>query len=106
LISKNLSILLEDENAVPSIIKSSFKKMQIMLINSPINIELSGSTCCLVLVTAKHVITANVGDSRSIAVNMDNKALRVLTKDHNPNDQSERKRVILSNGRIEPLYGQ
>ncbi len=80
--------------------------MQIMLINSPIYIELSGSTCCLVLVTSKHVITANVGDSRAIAINMGCKTLRVLTKDHNPNDPAERKRVILSNGRIEPLYGE
>eukprot|EP00802_Teleaulax_amphioxeia_P016680 Tamp_16804.p1 GENE.Tamp_16804~~Tamp_16804.p1 ORF type:complete len:408 (-),score=90.36 Tamp_16804:212-1372(-) len=56
----------------------------------------AGCTANVVLVTAKHVIVANAGDSRSVMCRK-GKAL-ALSQDHKPNNPSERARITKAGG--------
>lgn len=85
--------------------------------------EFSGTTCCLILKLYQHLITINIGDSRSILIkksiedryNVTEEESKVdpigkiknnisiqLTTDHNPKIISEKKRIIKNGGAVRP----
>lgn len=62
----------------------------------------SGSTCSCALIKDGKIITANIGDSRSIIGTSRGEKIRVraLTRDHKPSDKSEAERIISKGGVI------
>ena len=108
-LTKDIYSLLSDKEEMAIIFKNSFREMQCKLLHSPINIQSSGSTCCLLLISHNCLYSANVGDSRAITLNLLENALQpfsILTTDHKPTELAERKRILFNNGRIEPLRGK
>ena len=86
--------------------KNSFKILHSQLERSHIDAQLSGSTCCLLLITASTIYCSNIGDSRALLINQERKwAYKALSKDHKPEVFLERKRIIQCKGRICPYYG-
>jgi len=79
------------------------KKLQFVNLDS----HDSGSTCVLIIHIGKHIICANVGDSRAIAVNDEQNdinldSLRVipLSIDFKPELPNENNRIMLSGGEV------
>ena len=74
------------------------------LLNSKIDTVFSGSTCCSLFFTGEQIISVNSGDSRAVlGKKKGNKWSHVdITKDHKPDDQSEKLRIIQCGGRVEP----
>jgi len=58
----------------------------------------SGSCCLVVLIVNDKLFCANVGDSR--AVLKEKKETVVLTNDHKPSEEDERKRIVKNGGQI------
>lgn len=48
----------------------------------------TGSTSCVILITEKHIICANAGDSRGVLSN--NKKAVALSEDHKPDNEKEK----------------
>jgi len=70
---------------------------------------MSGSTASMAYVTDKHIITANVGDSRTIMYN-EHSGVRQLTFDHKPDQEKEVERITkagytMTNDRINTKEG-
>ena len=63
--------------------------------------DLSGSTCNLVFIfDSKNIICANIGDTRSIMIKKNNEIIQ-LSRDHKPDLQDEKDRILSMEGRIE-----
>jgi protein phosphatase 2C family protein 2/3 len=60
----------------------------------------SGSCACLVMIMEDQVYIANVGDSRAIISTMEGNKCFELTKDHKPNEDSERRRITQNGGQL------
>lgn len=60
--------------------------------------DMSGCTAVMALVTPKHILVANVGDSRAVLAT-DGGAV-ALSKDHKPDNPSESKRVEAAGGMV------
>lgn len=56
--------------------------------------EKAGSCAIIVLIVENTVYIANVGDSRAIMSAADGKKLFVLSRDHRPNEESEKERIV------------
>ena len=71
--------------------------------NQNINTYLSGSTCVSILYTSRRIISINLGDSRCILgkYNGEKWMSKDLSRDHRPNKEDEKKRIILNGGRVE-----
>ena len=74
--------------------------------------ELSGTTCNIVFQFDKHLVCANLGDSRAILIydkgDLTNQGIFPLSKDHKPNLSGELERIQISGGAIDrttDLYG-
>lgn len=63
----------------------------------------SGSTAVVVHVTKEKIICANCGDSRAILIK-DN-GIGKLSRDHKPELNDEKKRIIAAGGRVDRIYG-
>jgi len=92
-------------NEISKNIKESFIKTDSDLINlkHPFDTEKSGSTVCILLLSNKNLICANLGDSRAILCSCNEKKewkASQLTKDHKPMDKEEYKRIISSGGTV------
>jgi serine/threonine protein phosphatase PrpC len=92
-------------NEISKNIKESFLKSDSDLIKSKhsFDTEKSGSTVCLLLLSNKNLICANLGDSRAILCSCNEKKewkASQLTKDHKPMDKEEYKRIINSGGTV------
>jgi len=92
-------------NEISKNIKESFLKSDNDLIKSKhsFDTEKSGSTVCLLLLSNKNLICANLGDSRAILCSCNEKKewkASQLTKDHKPMDKEEYKRIINSGGTV------
>lgn len=73
--------------------------------NGSFNVQLSGTTVTSAFFSGNQLYTANVGDSRTILISMDEtdpKSIKVrqLTTDHKPDFDAEKKRVIQCGGRV------
>ena len=53
----------------------------------------SGSTCILIFQLGSCIISCNIGDSRALLIK-DNKDIIELSKDHKPDNEEEKKRII------------
>ena len=60
----------------------------------------SGSCAVVVLVVDKKIYVANVGDSRALFSQKKGKSFVVVTDDHKPNNDKERKRIIQNGGHV------
>uniref|UniRef100_A0A915M6K5 protein-serine/threonine phosphatase n=1 Tax=Meloidogyne javanica TaxID=6303 RepID=A0A915M6K5_MELJA len=58
----------------------------------------SGSTACVAFLLEKHIIVANVGDTRSVLCRS-KKALD-LSSDHKPEDELEKERIVAAGGNV------
>jgi len=57
----------------------------------------SGSTACVCLISPNQIYLINCGDSRGFIVG-DNNQIKITTKDHNPEDPSEKQRIKKAGG--------
>ena len=64
----------------------------------------SGSTCVSLIYTPSRLICINVGDSRCILGKFDGEKWKTqnLSRDHKPNLNGEKERIIKNGGRVEP----
>lgn len=85
-------------------IKNFFDYLQDRLVFADFDVHFSGSTCIILYIIAKHIITANTGDSRGILVsrqpNSQSSTVTQLSIDHKPTLSKERERIEKSNGII------
>lgn len=68
--------------------------------DQPLNHEKSGSCAIIVLIVETNTYIANVGDSRAIMSAEEGKKLFVLSRDHRPNEDTEKSRIIENGGKI------
>jgi protein phosphatase 2C family protein 2/3 len=61
-------------------------------------IDKSGSCAIVVLIVEDMCYVANVGDSRAILSGDEGRKIYPLSRDHKPNDELERKRIIEAGG--------
>ena len=89
------------------IIQAAFKKTNKKLVSSPINIELSGCTCNVVLVAFGIIYCANIGDSRAILIsnNPANTKIVQLSTDHKPTIEAEAMRIAQCGGEVDTIRG-
>ena len=87
------------------IIKQTYIKAEQELTHAEFDCNFSGTTCVIVFQIGYHLICANAGDSRAVLVSrlggMNKSEAIPLSKDHKPNIESERKRIVKSKGRVE-----
>lgn len=101
------------------IIHQAFKETDNMLKNVEFNTQDSGTTCCLILHTGKHIICANTGDSRAVVgydisnnsnpKNLDYLSGNPLSIDYKPELPEETNRILMAGGVVEQLkdeYGE
>lgn len=108
-----------------SVINEGFLKTNEDVRKRSFNTSFSGSTCVTVMVVGNKLICANVGDSRAIMASYkspksikhiqlppefanlpDSEKIWIalpLSRDHKPDDEEEYKRIMESNGRVEPF---
>ena len=107
--SKYLTIddLLRSKEKTKKIIQSAFIKAGKKLLASSINVDLSGCTCNMILLTSFIIYCANIGDSRSILINKeeDKFTSEVLSIDNKPSTEAEAKRIIENGGEIDSIRG-
>jgi len=88
----------EYENRLKNAISNGFlqldKKMRSKFLNS-------GSTACVCLISPNQIYLINCGDSRGFIVG-DNNQIKITTKDHNPEDPSEKQRIEKAGGILKP----
>ena len=60
----------------------------------------SGSCAVIILIVGKQCFVANLGDSRAVVSLNEGKDCMALSKDHKPNDEDERIRVMKAGGEI------
>ena len=65
----------------------------------------SGSTAVLTFINNEKIICANVGDSRVILISENENKIIPLSRDHKPEIPEERKRIIMSGGRVDRIFG-
>ena len=92
-------------NEISKNLKESFTKTDndLIKLKHPFDTDKSGSTVCLLLLSNKNLICANLGDSRAILCSCNEKKewkASQLTKDHKPMDKEEYKRIINSGGTV------
>ena len=92
------------------IIRQSFISTDNQLRTTSYDIKDSGTTCCLVIHIGTHLICANVGDSRAIAVydEQNDPHLNFLREiplsiDYKPELPEEKARIIMSGGTVDKL---
>jgi len=86
------------ENEVKQICTQAFSEVAKQLKSSKIETEYSGSTCCLMLVLDRTIITANLGDSRAINFTLSESSY--LTHDHKPSNAGEYERITSKGGKV------
>ena len=102
--SKIKYLSFEPINNLSKIIVNSFIQTDKELINNHnINTYLSGSTCVSILFTPRRLISINIGDSRCTLgkFNGEKWLSKDLSRDHKPSEEDEKRRIILSGGRVE-----
>ncbi len=126
--TKSSNLLGENVQARQSVIKEAFHKTDDDIRQRSFNVSFSGSTAVTVFLIGNKLVCANVGDSRAILASYKNpqdiKGITLppefasldskekiwlalpLSRDHKPDDEEEYKRIIQSNGRVEPFKEQ
>lgn len=96
------SICTKFQDSEYSHLKQCFMFCETSLARSKYEINFSGTTAALVAQVGNTIFCANTGDSRAILFNKNNTII-CLSKDHKPDDPSEKERIISSGGRVEKL---
>ncbi|KAK8814239.1 hypothetical protein WA158_008101 [Blastocystis sp. Blastoise] len=81
----------------------ALKSSEIDCLNAKgIKTDYSGTTAVICIVRKDYLLTLNVGDSRAVLATEteDDYDIEAITKDHKPDVESERKRIIDSGGRV------
>ena len=100
------TVVYSTEESLINSIRTSIKKATIYIKSKPYNTDYSGSTLNMVTLysTVKDpiikIITTNIGDSRCIAISYTNNNVIQLTKDHKPDDTTERERIESKGGEV------
>lgn len=84
-------------------ISEAFNKTHEDIKNRNFESDLSGTTVCSVFILGKNLYCANLGDSRAVMATLKNDTLIpvALSKDHKPDNEEEKKRILNCNGRVE-----
>ena len=93
-----------DYPQISDIISLTFVQTNINIVNDDnVDSTFSGTTCSSMIFCPTKIISANVGDSRCVVGKFDGKNWKAknLTRDHKPNEEDEKKRIIEKGGRIE-----
>ena len=106
---------LRECKSVPDVMRKAFYIANEEVKTNVQNVELSGSTCVVVLIKGQELYTANVGDSRAIICFQELESnimyncveiqARAISRDHKPDDAVEARRILQNGGRIEPFMG-
>ena len=86
-------------------LKKFYTNLQKELIDATFDTHFSGTTCVIVYQIDDKIICSNIGDSRSILLNKNNKNeydIIELSKDQKPTNPEEQKRILESGGEIAP----
>ena len=85
------------------IIRQSYYKAEEELKRCEFDSNFSGTTCNIIFQIGAHIICSNVGDSRAMLVSKTNLKYEntLLSTDHKPTIQTEKKRIIKKGGRVE-----
>ena len=110
----NKNIATNDDNLkkqLYNIITDTFIKVNEKLIsNETINSVFSGTTCVSVIFTPTKLICANIGDSRAVLGQYNNKIKKWtavnLSRDHKPTEEDEARRIYKKGGRIKPFIDE
>ncbi len=90
-------------------ISNAFKKINNEIYNNKsIDSDMSGSTVVSVIITPEKILCPNLGDSRAVLFKYDSGIYyaKNLSRDHNPGEPDENKRILLNNGRIKRCYDE
>ncbi|CAD8064336.1 unnamed protein product [Paramecium sonneborni] len=100
---KHLESLINKEDNKYKVIQKAFESTNKEIWDSETDTSLSGSTTVTVLIKKDQLWTANVGDSRAIICRNQEgnwKAIQI-TRDHKPNVEDEKQRILQAGGRVE-----
>jgi len=113
------AIISKSEKARHEILKDAFIKTDTLIRQRSFKTSFSGSTAVIILLLGNKLVCANAGDSRAILastrtytdepvkdfINAGGKVWSVLplSRDHKPDEEDEYKRIIKSNGRVDPM---
>ena len=78
------------------------KSEELLFKNENIDSNFSGSTCILIILIDKKVLSANIGDSRAIMVK-GHKTIIELSSDQKPENELEKERILSKGGEIRQL---
>lgn len=94
-----------NEQSIKKILKEAYLQTHSDLCKSHIDINFSGTTCVTCLIHDNVIYTANSGDSRAIIISAASSKLesKALSRDHKPDDPSEKQRIVSNGGRVEPF---
>lgn len=97
----------DDDVSLRSAISQAFLQTNKELVDSPIDVNFSGSTTVSVLILNDRIFSANVGDSRAILGKFKNNQWTAfaLSIDHKPDDKREMQRILANGGRVEAFKG-
>ena len=93
-----------DYPQISNLTSLTFVQTNINIVNDDnVDSTFSGTTCSSLIFCPTKIISANVGDSRCVVGKFDGKNWKAknLTRDHKPNEEDEKKRIIDKGGRIE-----
>merc|ERR1712130_620181 len=87
--------------------KKGVAEMVIALNKTKINCSFSGTTLVFGLLINKTLWVGNVGDSRAVMARKKNGRMVPveLSRDHKPEDPTEKKRILSLGGRVHPIPG-
>ncbi|OMJ87806.1 hypothetical protein SteCoe_10367 [Stentor coeruleus] len=96
------------ETSIFTSFKTAFEMTEKLLFMSNIEVGFSGCTSVNTIIINNTIYCANLGDSRAIIGNYNGKKCVpvVLTKDHNPRNETESLRILQSGGIIDNIRGK
>lgn len=109
--SETKNLLLTNTNIRTALINEAYKKTNEELVTSGIDLLYSGTTSVTAFTCDSLLVCANVGDSRAVIGSFDYKnpetkwKAHQITIDHKPELEGEYRRILTSNGRVEPYKG-
>lgn len=105
---KEIKEALDDQQCVKQLLQETCLRVQKELETSGIKMRYSGTTFIAALVIKKHLYMCNVGDSRAVLASKIKGRLRegLATKDHNPDNLREGRRIRECGGRVSPLIDE
>ena len=97
-----------EEGGWRTVAEESFKKVSEDLGKQGFDVMCSGSTCVTVIIRSDVIICGNVGDSRAVLAKRNGSSFTAvdLSKDHKPDVEEEKRRILDFGGRIHPYQDE